>query len=178
MASLAATVWPKPVAIVPCLSWTTASTVFTRGVMSQGIPWKLLQEQFYGNSAYRDIMERLKENEKNGNFNYFIPSTLIYNFNEKKGIDQLIIDFMRLLMDECTHMVNYEKPFDTSLARIIAAKDDAYVLRDGVDCFSKVWPDCKIDFLDQGHVSAFILSQAKYRQTIRLMTDLLIDKYF
>lgn len=30
MASLAATVWPKPVSLVPCLSWTTASTVFTR----------------------------------------------------------------------------------------------------------------------------------------------------
>jgi hypothetical protein len=30
MASLASSVWPKPVALVPCLSWTTASPVFTR----------------------------------------------------------------------------------------------------------------------------------------------------
>lgn len=30
MASLAATNWPKPLVCVPCLSWTTASSVFTR----------------------------------------------------------------------------------------------------------------------------------------------------
>lgn len=29
MASLACTAWPKPLAIVPCLSWSTASCVFT-----------------------------------------------------------------------------------------------------------------------------------------------------
>ena len=30
MACLGATVWPKPIALVPCLSWTTASSTFTR----------------------------------------------------------------------------------------------------------------------------------------------------
>lgn len=30
MASLAATAWPKPLAVVPCLSWSTASSVFTQ----------------------------------------------------------------------------------------------------------------------------------------------------
>ena len=30
MASLACTAWPKPLAIVPCLSWSTASCVFTQ----------------------------------------------------------------------------------------------------------------------------------------------------
>ena len=30
MACLASTVWPKALAVVPCLNWTTASTVFTR----------------------------------------------------------------------------------------------------------------------------------------------------
>lgn len=29
MASLAVTNWPKPIPLIPCLSWTTASTVFT-----------------------------------------------------------------------------------------------------------------------------------------------------
>jgi hypothetical protein len=31
MASLGATVWPKPIALVPCLSWTSASVTFTKG---------------------------------------------------------------------------------------------------------------------------------------------------
>lgn len=30
MASLAATNWPKPLVLVPCLSWSTASPVFTQ----------------------------------------------------------------------------------------------------------------------------------------------------
>lgn len=30
MASLAATNWPKPLVLVPCLSWSTASAVFTK----------------------------------------------------------------------------------------------------------------------------------------------------
>ena len=29
-ASLTASLWPKPVVVVPCLSWTTASSVFTQ----------------------------------------------------------------------------------------------------------------------------------------------------
>lgn len=29
MASLAACSWPKPLVLVPCLSWSTASSVFT-----------------------------------------------------------------------------------------------------------------------------------------------------
>ncbi|XP_003381973.1 hypothetical protein Tsp_11075 [Trichinella spiralis] len=45
MASLAAACYSKPVAIVPCLSWTTASAVFTQGVMARAIPWNTLEKQ-------------------------------------------------------------------------------------------------------------------------------------
>ncbi|XP_078579123.1 LOW QUALITY PROTEIN: protein ABHD18-like [Branchiostoma floridae x Branchiostoma japonicum] len=51
MASLAASNWPKPIALVPCLSWSTASSVFTQGVLSRAIPWRLLEKQ-YENDAY------------------------------------------------------------------------------------------------------------------------------
>lgn len=34
MASLAGTNWHKPIGIVPCLSWTTASYAFTQGLNS------------------------------------------------------------------------------------------------------------------------------------------------
>ena len=36
MASLGATVWDKPIGLVPCLSWTSASLTFTKG-------WLILQ---------------------------------------------------------------------------------------------------------------------------------------
>lgn len=59
-ASLAGTNWPKPIGIVPCLSWTTASCVFTQGMViplnglllhqgpSQAVPY----ERFILNALY------------------------------------------------------------------------------------------------------------------------------
>jgi hypothetical protein len=47
MASLAASNYPKPLVLVPCLSWSTASSVFTEGVMSYAINWDLLETQYY-----------------------------------------------------------------------------------------------------------------------------------
>lgn len=45
MASLAVTFVPKPVVVVPCLSWTTASSVFTQGVLSKAVAWPILEQQ-------------------------------------------------------------------------------------------------------------------------------------
>lgn len=59
MASLAATSWPKPLVLVPCLSSTTASAVFTEGVMSQSINWDLLQKQFSSDSKFYNTLSKL-----------------------------------------------------------------------------------------------------------------------
>ena len=58
-ASLAATSWHKPIGVVPCLSWTTASCVFTQGVMSGSIPWQVLQSQYL--SYGKDDKDELKK---------------------------------------------------------------------------------------------------------------------
>lgn len=192
MASLGATVWPKPVALVPCLSWTSASGVFTRGVMSCAINWKLLEQQYFADKQYKKLKEYLKE--MNFHFNEKLPvdERLLFADNSTKNFEQLtsfnklaskdhvsmeIIEFMHLLMDECTHMVNFDVPCDTSLVRVLAAKDDAYVLRDGLADFRTIWPGSQVEFFDQGHVSAFLLLQQKYRKTIRETLNKLINKY-
>ncbi|XP_077299151.1 protein ABHD18 isoform X2 [Arctopsyche grandis] len=59
MASLAATNWPKPLVLVPCLSWSTASAVFTKGVMSNSINWELLETQFFSDGEYRDKLAKM-----------------------------------------------------------------------------------------------------------------------
>lgn len=78
MASLAATAWPKPLVLVPCLSWSTASAVFTevpvattvhnnqliyastfQGVMSNAIDWKFLQNQYFSDNRYYDVLSKL-----------------------------------------------------------------------------------------------------------------------
>ncbi|XP_054261066.1 protein ABHD18 isoform X2 [Macrosteles quadrilineatus] len=59
MASLAATNWPHPIVLVPCLSWSTASGVFTEGVISGAINWKLLETQFQSDKIYKATLQKM-----------------------------------------------------------------------------------------------------------------------
>ena len=73
------------------------------------------------------------------------PQKQLINFNlpsEKQSspVSFEVLEFMHLLMDECTHLVNFDVPIDTNLVNVIAANDDAYVLRDGVNDFNSIWP--------------------------------------
>lgn len=193
MACLGATVWPKPVALVPCLSWTTASPTFTRGVMSSAISWKLLEQQYFSDKCYRHLKDEIKD--MNHYYNQQRPpeqrflldrdSKLSYeklmNFNtieiKNNPVNMEILEFMHLLMDECTHMINFDVPVDTSLIKILSAKDDAYVLRDGVSDFKSIWPGSEVEYFDLGHVGAFVLGQQKYRQSINQTFKKLLEKY-
>eukprot|EP00102_Acyrthosiphon_pisum_P025003 XP_016662213.1 PREDICTED: protein ABHD18 [Acyrthosiphon pisum] len=64
MASLAAASWPKPIVLVPCLSGTTASGVFTEGAISCAIDWNLLEQQYKSNSIYKNEVVNI-DNEVN-----------------------------------------------------------------------------------------------------------------
>ncbi|XP_076147944.1 protein ABHD18 [Alosa pseudoharengus] len=61
MASLAVTNWPKPIPLVPCLSWTTASSVFTTGVLSKAVNWRELEKQYAMHTVYEEEIIRLLE---------------------------------------------------------------------------------------------------------------------
>ncbi|XP_075471569.1 protein ABHD18 [Ascaphus truei] len=61
MASLAVTNWPKPIPLVPCLSWSTASGVFTTGVLSRAINWRELEKQYCTQTAYEEEISHLLE---------------------------------------------------------------------------------------------------------------------
>ncbi|XP_055000553.1 protein ABHD18 [Sorex araneus] len=61
MASLAVSNWPKPVPLVPCLSWSTASAVFTTGVLSKAVNWRELEKQYYTQAVYEEEIAQLLE---------------------------------------------------------------------------------------------------------------------
>lgn len=73
------------------------------------------------------------------------------------------LQFMRGMMDECTHLKNFSVPYDTSLITAVCAKDDAYVPRDGCSSLEDIWPGAKIEYIDAGHVSAYVLYQKLIR---------------
>ncbi|XP_069129832.1 protein ABHD18-like [Argopecten irradians] len=63
MACLAATNWHKPLVLVPCLSWTTASSVYTKGVLRNGINWKKLESQYKDGSEYKEMVDLLSQDQ-------------------------------------------------------------------------------------------------------------------
>ncbi|XP_043678701.1 protein ABHD18 isoform X7 [Vespula pensylvanica] len=266
MASLAATNWPKPIALVPCLSWSTASPVFTEGVMSASINWNLLESQYFSNEIYQNDLakmvkvidqeeaflagqhfakhypasmnriNRLKnEFEKSSNDDegdgvttaadnggpnddkienkidknrpgntYRKGKDLTRQVAEEKSAAKLFslnlisnkfksndlealkdakwrereaLQFMRGIMDECTHLKNFEVPVDTELIIAVCARDDAYVPRDSCMSLEKIWPGAEIRYIDAGHVSAYLLHQKVFRSTIAEAFQRSLKKY-
>ncbi|XP_059470116.1 protein ABHD18 isoform X2 [Neocloeon triangulifer] len=225
MASISATNWPKPVVLVPCLSWSTASTVFTKGVMSAAIDWSMLEAQYMGNEQYRQDIRKMLSMEKDdafragqhfaqsypatfsrinnldvstsqddsdsdaeqqaqavaastgGKSQLSMPSVLAgFHLSKKnlvKGKDEgkkktqdEVYQFMRGIMDECTHLKNFSVPVDTELIIAIAALEDAYVPRDNCTHLQDIWPGASIRFLKGGHVSSFVLYLDTFRKAV------------
>lgn len=317
-ASLAATNWPKPLVLVPCLSWSTASPVFTQvslpkfiliksgdlcsiklqGVMSQSINWDTLETQYFADGHYRERLAKMvtivddaflagqnfakhfnesmcelrhdintvdddpvpsttaaRTEPANNSFKLSEPllekvqsyatsvslshdetselntkmliaqgkqqepqsktvaidvlpavplipgsmagaitsaitqsTTKLMDFltptsptrNQHQTIDTTkvkwwereALQFMRGVMDECTHLKNFSIPYDTSLITAISAKDDAYVPREGCASLEDVWPGAEVKYLDAGHVSAYVLHQKLFRYTVHLLRSL------
>lgn len=80
-----------------------------------------------------------------------------------KWYEREALQFMRGVMDECTHLKNFSVPYDTSLTTAICAKEDAYVPREGCASLEEVWPGAEVKYLDAGHVSAYVLHQKLFR---------------
>ncbi|XP_070994638.1 protein ABHD18 [Oncorhynchus clarkii lewisi] len=242
MASLAVTNWPKPIPLIPCLSWTTASNVFTTGVLSKAVNWRELEKQYAMHSVYEQEIIRLLEYCGVDSFKMgqeFLKSSLdtlsgldlstdILGLHSPErdrmgmrtsalhsragegangqdhdhGLDQMLssvnmqhtninkgsgrqrqslhtesLDFMKGVMDECTHIANFSVPLDPSLIILIQAKEDAYIPRTGVRSLQEIWPGCEVRYLNGGHVSAYLFKQGLFRQAIYDAYDRYLEKY-
>lgn len=255
MASLAVTNWPKPIPLIPCLSWSTASSVFTTGVLSKSINWRELEKQYATHTVYEEEIIRMLEYcgtdsfkmgqdfVKNsptsfGNLQNLDISSDILDFGgtgtgqmlgtdsahqlhthkttmhasgaqKVWGVDETLsavssssahidmlntsafsrernrrsphqqesLNFMKGVMDECTHIANFSVPVDPSLVIVLQAKEDAYIPRTGVRSLQEIWPGCEVRFLNGGHISAYLFKQGLFRQAIYDAFDRFIQKY-
>jgi len=183
MASLAASAWHKPICLVPCLSWTSASVTFCQGVLAKALDWKLLHNQYEGVQDYKDKVLNLISSPEfkfdNGVFSgdqflrdsFLAPDSRVSltNFrdmNTETSTRTGSFTFMRGLMDECTHLGNYSLPLDTQLIEIVAAQYDAYQPRKSVKPLDQLWPGSRIRYLAQGHVSSYLFHQNVFREAI------------
>ncbi|CAF1143565.1 unnamed protein product [Didymodactylos carnosus] len=176
MASLAFTNYPKPLSLVSCLSWSTSSTVFCEGVISKNIPWHLLSKQFYENKAYRTFYDELSAKEQKMKLENIVTQNIhppaqkfhqpTTNNTKKSPSFDIVKDFMRLLMDEFTHLKNYSLPYESNLsnALFIVATNDGYVLRNGTTHMSDLWPNCHVRYINHGHISGFLFNQSLFHK--------------
>ncbi|XP_053207287.1 protein ABHD18-like [Panonychus citri] len=194
MASLAGVSWNKPISIIPCLSWTTASCAFTQGVLSGAIPWQTLEDQYvqYGSEFQNEVKKMIHSPEWDEVFNagrkfaQNFPSSLdsMVNGNGSKGDEQNsdlkldCLNFMRGIMDECTHLGNFGPPVDPELVTIVTASQDAYVPRDGIIPLTKIWPGAKLHTLEGGHVTAILFNMDVFREMITSSIKLNAQRYY
>lgn len=168
MASLAAAAWPKPIALVPCLSWTSGSVTFCQGVMSRAIDWKQLSKQFNEGRAYKaEVLDLLVSPEFGETNNYF-----------KEEREKEALHFMRWLMDECTHLGNFSPPVDPDLVELVVAEYDAYQPRVGITPLHQVWGGVREPrVIKEGHIKSYLLYQHVFRTAIVDALERMSRKY-
>jgi len=172
MACLAASSWPLPVGLVPCLSWTSGSVTFCQGVMSKAIPWELMREQLSRVEEYKKNVWSLVDSPEFDSEKRYISK---HRVEERKNCQAL--HFMRGLMDECTHLGNYSTPVDTDLVELVLADFDAYQPRQGVVPLQDLWPGCRTRTIREGHIKSYLLNQHVFRTAIYDVLDRIVIKY-
>jgi len=197
MASLAASAWPLPIGLVPCLSWTSGSVTFCQGVMSKAINWKLLEEQFSKTKEYKtDVWDLVESPEFDSDKKYLhrhsnkpaqkqpiitsiplISHLPVLTRNTDHTPNPEALHFMRGLMDECTHLGNYSIPVDTDLVEMVVAEYDAYQPRRGVMPLHQLWPGSRTRTIEEGHIRSYLLYQHIFRTAIYDTVDRMVTKY-
>lgn len=163
-ASLAGVSWPKPLSIVPCLSWTTASPCFTEGVMSRAIHWSVLKDEYH--SMREEFVELMEMTQDDG---LLSPSMAIHwsKLPPTEAAETMeTVRLMKLVMDECTHLGHFSPPVDPELAVIVSASQDGYMPRTGFAPLTDIWRGAEERVLASGHISAILLHLQDFRKAI------------
>jgi len=142
--SLAATNWPKPVPIVPCLSWTTSSTVYTQGVLSSFVNWPKL----------RDTMPDLS------NFVHY-PNIRALSRSDCSA-EALLFE----ILESATHLGNYTPLVDPRLATVVIAEKDAYIPRNTDHLTEQVWPGATTISIKGGHMQGIFAHSKTFLNAI------------
>ena len=151
---------------------------------------RLIQTNNQLNSSAQTFLEKQGKNLDKSSFqSLYLQHEDIYNGVKSNFFDQLpsviskiksfgmsskrtrTVDFMNFVMDEATHLKNFPKPVDSSLARFVVAKHDAYIPRDNVMSVCNIWPDSTVEYINCGHVAASLNHQDVFRRAIKDTLD-------
>eukprot|EP00053_Salpingoeca_punica_P016638 m.158103 g.158103 ORF g.158103 m.158103 type:complete len:412 (-) comp17010_c3_seq12:430-1665(-) len=153
MSSLAACMWPKPVALIPCLSASTAAGVFTKGILKDSVAWENLNTKL---PEARDVLESLSQ------FDQFRKLTQSCEPHDRDATATLYA-----LLEASTYLGGFPKPACPEACIVVCAKADGYIPRPDAEQLATIWPGCEFRYVDGGHISSFVLHQAAFRKAIK-----------
>jgi hypothetical protein len=134
----------------------------------------MIEQQLLLNATFEEE-EMIKESQKN------VLKELEMEQKEKSNLRRKAdtINFMRGIMDECTHLANFCRPVDPELAFIVTASRDGYVPQAGSIPLTDLWKGCTHrNIPDHGHVSAILFKGDVFRTAIRDSFDINCRKYY
>ena len=155
-ASLTSAVWNKPIATVPCLSWSTAAHTFSEGIISNSCMWSVLRDQLSPSrleeiqdiiritddeiqvmleERYGVVPDNPAENAPSShiskllNMRYLSTLTNSLSGPRNGSPDRMTTLYMRLLIDEFSNLKYYPTVACPDAAIVVVAKSDLYVTR-------------------------------------------------
>nr|XP_007997951.1 protein ABHD18 isoform X4 [Chlorocebus sabaeus] len=169
MASLAVSNWPKPMPLIPCLSWSTASGVFTTGVLSKSINWRELEKQYYTQTVYEEEIIHMLEYCGTDSFKMGQEFVKCFTSSADKLTNLNLVS--RTLNLDITNQVVSQKPADchNSSKTSVSATSEGLLLQDTskMKCFSQTLSTNKSSYTSCNPQSYHLLSKEQRRNNLR-----------
>ncbi|XP_037686556.1 protein ABHD18 isoform X1 [Choloepus didactylus] len=169
MASLAVSNWPKPMPLIPCLSWSTASGVFTTGVLSKSINWRELEKQYYTQTVYEE--EIIHMLEYCGTDSFKMGQEFVKHFTSSSGkLINLTLASRTLKLDMMDQVVS-QKPAKchNSSKTSVSATSEGLLLQDTskMECFNQTLSTNKSSYRSCSSQSYHLLSKEQRRKNLQ-----------
>uniref|UniRef100_A0A452FUX4 Abhydrolase domain containing 18 n=1 Tax=Capra hircus TaxID=9925 RepID=A0A452FUX4_CAPHI len=169
MASLAVSNWPKPMPLIPCLSWSTASGVFTTGVLSKSINWRELEKQYYTQTVYEE--EIIHMLEYCGTDSFKMGQEFVKRFPSSADKLTNLNLVSRTLNLDMTDQAVSPKPVEChkSSRTSISATSEGLLLQDTskMDCFNQTLSTNKSSYTSCRPQSCHLLSKEQRRNNLQ-----------
>ncbi|XP_058292736.1 protein ABHD18 isoform X4 [Hylobates moloch] len=169
MASLAVSNWPKPMPLIPCLSWSTASGVFTTGVLSKSINWRELEKQYYTQTVYEEEIIHMLEYCGTDSFKMGQEFVKHFTSNADK-LTNLNLVSRTLNLDISNQVVSQKHAdFHNSSKTSVSATSEGLLLQDTskMKRFNQTLSTNKSSYISRNPQSYHLLSKEQRRNSLR-----------
>ncbi|XP_027782335.2 protein ABHD18 isoform X3 [Marmota monax] len=169
MASLAVSNWPKPMPLIPCLSWSTASGVFTTGVLSKSINWRELEKQYYTQTVYEE--EIIHMLEYCGTDSFKMGQEFVKRFSSSADKLPNLNLVSRTINLDMTDQVVSQKPAEchNSSKTSLSASSEGLLLQDTskIECLAQTLKTNKSSYTGYSPQSHRLLSKEQRRNHLQ-----------